>query len=84
MIAQPQQPSSVFSAEVRLQLEVDGQSYPVSCVGPDRLVLVEPHALKARSGMLIITIDGQFRTSQIQLAGSSRPIREYSYSRGEE
>ena len=72
---------TIFSSEVRLAVEVQGMSHPVSAVGPDRFVLVEALALEARDAELIVTINGQPRRSAIHITAQREPTREYAYSR---
>lgn len=72
---------TIFSSEVRLALEVEGHSYPVSAVGSERFVLVQPRLLEACEAELIVTINGQPRRSAIRITAQSEPTREYAYSR---
>ena len=72
---------AIFSTEVRLALEVQGHSYPVSAVDSERFVLVQPRLLEACDAELIVTINGQPRRSPIRVDAQPEPTREYTYSR---
>ncbi len=71
----------IFSSEVRLALEVQGHSYPLSAVDSERFVLVQPQLLEACEAELIVTINGQPRRSAIRVAAQAEATREYTYTR---
>ena len=72
---------AVFSSEVRLALEVQGHSYPVSAVDSERFVLVQPQLLEDCDAELIVTINGQPRRSLVRVIAQQEPTREYAYAR---
>ncbi len=72
---------TIFSSEVRLALQVNGHSYPVSAVDSEQFVLVQPRLLEACDAELIVTINGQPQRSAIRVIAQSEPTREYAYSR---
>ena len=64
-----------------MNIKVQGQTYPVSAVGPDRFVLVDALALETCDAELIVTINRQPRRSLIRITAQHEPTREYAYSR---
>jgi hypothetical protein len=58
------------SAEISMSLIVGGQCYVVRSTGPNELVLAKAARIAPCQAELIITIDGDERTSLINLSGS--------------
>lgn len=81
MIVETNSDNTVFSSEVRLVLDLDGQTIPVATVGPERFVLVAPQQLHGTDACLVITIDGEPRRCPIRVETSRQPAREYRYTR---
>ncbi len=47
------------SADVRIELVIGGESFPVAATGPDYVVLSDPTDLRPCDGEVIMTIDGR-------------------------
>ena len=56
-----------YSADVRMQLNVNGRSYRIGQLGPDFLILDDHLDLPQAQGEITISIDGQVRRWQVQL-----------------
>jgi hypothetical protein len=72
-----------YSADIRMHLSVNGQSFRIGQLGPDFLILDEQLEIPPTQGEITISIDGQIRRWQVQLPeGVSKakprcPIRRY-------
>jgi hypothetical protein len=80
MIARSASGNTVFSSEVRLELELGDEAHSVAAVGPDRFVLAQPQQLDDGDAVLVITVNGEPRRTLIRLIASPVPTREFAYS----
>ena len=66
-----------YSANVHMQLCVNGRTYRIGQLGPDFLILDDPTDLPPARGEITVSIDGQVRRWQVQLPDGisiARPI----------
>src|SRR5437588_12789494 len=55
----PSRESRGYSADVRIRLHVNGQTYRVAQIGGGRLIFDSPLTFPAATGTVVITVDGQ-------------------------
>jgi hypothetical protein len=60
-------PNSGYSADVRLELRINGQALPVEQTGPESCLLVEPIDHPPCDGELVIHIDGRRHVHRVNL-----------------
>ena len=65
-----------YSADVRLELLVNGRCVRLSQVGPDSLILAKPTEIPVGSAELVVTVDGHEHRRRIHLSeGASEASR---------
>ena len=67
--------SVAYSADVRIELRVNGTRLRVSKIGPDRLYFDTPQTLPAGTGELVLHIDGHERRWRVTLNPADGPAR---------
>lgn len=56
-----------YSAQVRIRLHVNGQTYRVAQIGGGRLIFDSPVSFPATTGTVVMTIDGQEERWQVAI-----------------
>jgi hypothetical protein len=64
-----------FSAQVRIDLHINGCIYPVAQAGGGRLIFDKPVMIPEARGTLVMRIDGQERRWGVRLQQSDLPQR---------
>ena len=67
--------SNGYSADVRIELLIDGQSIPVAQAGGDRLVFRQPVSFSTPYGELLMRIDGHEQRWRVALRTTTQPER---------
>jgi hypothetical protein len=62
-----------YSADVRIQLEVDGRLVFPSHTGPNFLIFLEPQTIIAKSACLNISVDGVDHESRLEILPHESP-----------
>ena len=73
-----------YSAQVEIELFVDGQRFPVAQCGRGMLIFDKPVVLPGTQGELVLTIDGHAHRWKITLPQSSVPSRKIQGTMGPE
>lgn len=68
-------PTSRYSADVEIELFMNGQRFPVGQIGRGVMIFDQPVQLPATTGQLVLTIDGHPRRWSITVRGHSAPAR---------
>jgi hypothetical protein len=69
-----QPPLDAYSADVRLSLEVGDRVYNVGKVGPTRIVVRDPVESGPCAAVLVITVDGNTRRTNVWLPNGAVPL----------
>ena len=64
-----------YSAQVRLELRVDGQCLPLAQVGNDRIIFDQPIVLPANQGEVRVYVDNHVQTSAVTWKLTTEPQR---------
>jgi hypothetical protein len=67
--------SSGYSADVRIELRLNGQRIPVAQTGGGRLILYEPRILPRADAEVVMHIDGHERRWRVSLRPGPAPDR---------
>ena len=67
--------SGGYSADVRIELRINGQRLRVAKMGPDRLFHAAPAILSASNGQVIMHVDGHERRWNVALRAQSQPTQ---------
>lgn len=68
-------PAVGYSADVEIELLMNGRRFSVGQVGRDVLIFDEPVSLPATEGELVLTIDGRSRRWSVSLHAGQQPSR---------
>jgi hypothetical protein len=66
-----------FSADVQMELRVNGRTYSIGQLGPDFLILDDPADHAPAQGEITVAIEGRIRRWSVQLPDgivASRPV----------
>lgn len=65
-----------YSPDIRLRLEADGRSWPVSKLGPDHFVPSQEIELQPCNGQIVMSIDGEEHIWKVRLLHGAVPFDE--------
>jgi len=65
---------SDYSADVRLDLEAQGQIWPLAKIGRDRIVSAEKIELPPCDAVVVMIVDGYERRWKVRLVDGATPI----------
>jgi hypothetical protein len=68
--------SNGYSADVRMQLYVNGHAFRIGQLGPDFLILDDPADLPPAEGEITMSIDGEVSRWKVQLPDGISVKRE--------
>ena len=71
------QPASYrgYSADVRMELIVAGESFPVAQTGGGQIIFAEPIAIPGTTGEVVMYVDGNERRWNVTLLPTTSPSR---------
>jgi len=64
-----------YSAQVRIRLHVNGQTYRVAQIGGGRLIFDSPVTFPDTTGTVVMTVDGHEERWHVAIHGQSQPTR---------
>jgi len=70
----PSELKTNYSAEIRLRLEADGKSWPISKLGPDGFFPTHPLELDPCAAEIIMTVDGDEHRWKVRLIDGAVPF----------
>jgi hypothetical protein len=70
-------PTAGYSAEVSIELQVGDERFDVASFGGERMVVRNPRALRACTGFVRVTVDGDVATYHVKLPAGLEPTRRH-------